>query len=117
MTNNVAPADSPHTPAGADIDLTGEPNIITRTPKLDTSVVQKTTTTDMARIGLSLLLVGILAFVVVVSMVAVWTNSKNEAAIEALLKVILSPIIGLVGSVVGFYFGAKASGSSASTNG
>jgi hypothetical protein len=111
-----APVAPPPQPA-AELDLRQEPNIITETLKLDTSAVAKTTSTDIARIGLSIFLVGILAVVVIVSVFAVSANGKNEAAIEALLKVILSPIIGLVGSVVGFYFGAKASGGSSPPNG
>jgi hypothetical protein len=99
------------------MDLTGEKNIITatrglNTPTVDSSAVQTTTSTDVARIALSFLLVGILAVVVILPVVAVSTNRSAEASLEALLKVILSPIIGLVGSVVGFYFGAKAAGGS-----
>jgi hypothetical protein len=99
------------------MDLRGEKNIITETrglstPNVDSSAVQTTTSTDVARIALSFLLVGILAVVVILPVVAVSTNRSAEASLEALLKVILSPIIGLVGSVVGFYFGAKAAGGS-----
>jgi hypothetical protein len=64
---------------------------------------------------LGLFLVTILAVVIIGSVVTVSLNGKSETSIEALLKVILSPIIGLVGSVVGFYFGAKASGGSTSS--
>jgi hypothetical protein len=117
MTSEATPGDKPPPPPADSIDLTSEPNIFSETlapgiPTVDTSVVQTTTSTDIARISLSFLLVGILAVVVVISVVTVATNGKSEPTIEALLKVILSPIIGLVGSVVGFYFGAKASGGS-----
>jgi hypothetical protein len=37
----------------------------------------------------------------------------KEKAIEAFLQLVFTPIVGLVGSVVGFYFGARsASGNS-----
>lgn len=114
MTANTATGaqPSPSPSQTGSIDLTGEPNIFTKSPAVDTSVIAKTTSTDVARIGLSFLLVSVLAFVVIVSVVSVWVNNKSEGSIDALLKVVLSPIIGLVGSVVGFYFGAKASGGS-----
>ena len=120
MTAEVTAGDqAPPAPVGS-VDLTGERNIFAEsrapgTPTVDTSIVQTTRSTDMARIGLSLILTGILAFVVAFAVLSVWANGRHEPSVEALLKVILSPIIGLVGSVVGFYFGAKASGGSTSS--
>jgi hypothetical protein len=113
MTSDATPDNASPLP----MDLTGEKNIITatrglNTPTVDSSAVQATTSTDVARITLSFLLVGILAVVVIWPVVTVSRNSSAEASLDALLKVILSPIIGLVGSVVGFYFGAKAAGGS-----
>jgi hypothetical protein len=67
---------------------------------------------DAARVVLAFMLVGLLSFVVILTAVdAVSGNTNNEATIESYLKVVLSPIIGLVGSVVGFYFGAKSQSS------
>jgi hypothetical protein len=65
---------------------------------------------DAARVILAFILVGLLAFVVILtSIYAVSASAKQEATIESYLKIVLSPIIGIVGSVVGFYFGAKSS--------
>jgi len=35
---------------------------------------------------------------------------NKEMAVEAFLKLVFTPLIGLVGSVVGFYFGSRSSG-------
>jgi len=67
---------------------------------------------DAARVILAFVLVGLLAFVVILTTIyAVTGNAKQEATIESYLKIVLSPIIGIVGSVVGFYFGAKSQSS------
>jgi hypothetical protein len=66
---------------------------------------------DAARVILAFILVGLLAFVIIVTTIyAVGATAKQEATIESYLKIVLSPIIGIVGSVVGFYFGAKSQG-------
>lgn len=36
------------------------------------------------------------------------TNPAEEPAIESFMKLVFTPIVGLVGSVIGFYFGANA---------
>lgn len=95
---------------GGSLDLTGQPNLAA-SPALPKPKVQKVKVDDWARILLAFVLVGLLAFVVVLTAVyAVGTPSK-EAAIESYLKIVLSPIIGIVGSVVGFYFGARSADS------
>jgi hypothetical protein len=72
--------------------------------------LQKNKWDDAARVILAFILVGLLAFVVILTCIyAVTGNAKQEATIESYLKIVLSPIIGIVGSVVGFYFGAKSS--------
>jgi hypothetical protein len=64
---------------------------------------------DAARVGIAFLLVGLLVAVVLITTIsAVSGSSSQNATIENYLKIVLSPIIGIVGSVVGFYFGAKS---------
>ena len=77
---------------------------------LGAPTLQKNKWDDVARVTLAFILVGLLAFVVILTCIyAVTGNAKEEATIESYLKIVLSPIIGIVGSVVGFYFGAKSS--------
>jgi hypothetical protein len=58
------------------------------------------------------ILVWLLVGIVVVSLGAgVWLGLKTEEGIESLklvLELVLTPIIGLVGAVTGFYFGEKS---------
>lgn len=60
------------------------------------------------RIAISL--VAILAFVVLASFVTVWVSGGLTPAMKDLLTVILAPIVTLVGSATGFYFGGRVDG-------
>ena len=77
----------------------------------------KPTFTDWARISLAGALIGILAIVTVGTGWFVAVYPSKEPAIESFLKLVFTPLIGLVGSVVGFYFGSRAAGSSGSGSG
>jgi hypothetical protein len=102
------------------LDLTGEPDLSSLsvlsagaasggTGQLGAPSLEKNRWDDAARVILAFVLVGLLAFVVILTTIyAVTGNAKEEATIESYLKIVLSPIIGIVGSVVGFYFGAKS---------
>jgi hypothetical protein len=105
------------------LDLTGEPDLSslsvlsagaatgTMAP-LGAPSLKKNRWDDAARVVLAFVLVGLLAFVVILtSIYAVTGSATREATIESYLKIVLSPIIGIVGSVVGFYFGAKSQSS------
>ena len=54
--------------------------------------------------GLSVLL----AVIVLGSGVTVAVNPKRLTVMVELLKLVFAPVVGLVGSVLGFYFGAQA---------
>jgi hypothetical protein len=102
------------------LDLTGEPDLSSLSvlsagaasgaiAPLGAPSLKKDRWDDAARVILAFVLVGLLAFVVILTTIyAVTGNAKQEATIESYLKIVLSPIIGIVGSVVGFYFGAKS---------
>lgn len=92
---------------GPELVLTGEPNL-TATAALAEPAIQKAKFDDLARIMLAFLLVGLLIFVIIVTTLYVVTTPKEEPTIESYLKIVLSPIIGIVGTVVGFYFGARS---------
>jgi hypothetical protein len=107
----------------AELDITAEPDLSSPGsmgsvlgsadgPPLGAPALKKTNRwDDAARVGLAFILVGLLAFVVIVTTIAVVTGkASQETTVDAYLKVVLSPIIGIVGSVVGFYFGAKSQG-------
>jgi hypothetical protein len=89
------------------LDLTGEPNLATSTA-LPAPSIQSVRIDDLARILLAFVLVGLLAFVIIITAIYAVANPKLEPTIESYLKIVLSPIIGIVGSVVGFYFGARS---------
>ncbi|HEY9418459.1 MAG TPA: hypothetical protein VIQ30_27155 [Pseudonocardia sp.] len=62
---------------------------------------------DQTREYLAYSVVGLLALLTLGSTTWVLIWPANEPAIEAILKIVFTPVIGLVGSVVGFYFGAQ----------
>jgi hypothetical protein len=72
----------------------------------------KATFTDWARISLAGALIGILAVVTVGTGWFVAVYPSKEPAIESFLKLVFTPLIGLVGSIVGFYFGSHTAGGS-----
>jgi hypothetical protein len=97
------------------IDLTAEPDqIAAPLASLDDSTGPSTkpTITDWARITLAGSLVGILAILTLGTGWYVAAYPGKETAIENFLKLVFTPIIGLVGSVIGFYFGSHTTGSS-----
>jgi hypothetical protein len=65
-------------------------------------------TVTVTRIWLAGSLVGVLAVLTLGTAWFVVRDPKAEPAVEAFLKLVFTPIIGLVGSVVGFYFGAQS---------
>ncbi len=62
---------------------------------------------DWARVGIAGILVALLALLVLSSGLVVMAYPEREPAIESFLKLVFAPIIGLVGSVIGFYFGSR----------
>jgi hypothetical protein len=72
----------------------------------------KPTITDWARISLAGALLGILAILTLGTGWFVAVYPSKETAIESFLKLVFTPLIGLVGSVIGFYFGSRAAGGS-----
>lgn len=64
---------------------------------------------DYARVGLAAGLLAILAIVVLGAGWYVAAFPSKEPAVESYLKLVFTPIVGLVGSVVGFYFGSRSS--------
>jgi hypothetical protein len=52
-------------------------------------------------------LVGLLAFITLIPFVLLVTGSVPIAELDTLMKIVFAPVVALVGSVVGFYFGAE----------
>lgn len=61
---------------------------------------------EFVRSVLALSLVALLAGIIIVSFVLVALKSVAVADMDTILKIVFAPVIALVGSVVGFYFGA-----------
>jgi len=76
-------------------DLTGPPVL---------SEVQSTTTNDSRRF-LVYILTSVLAFIVVASFVYTWYSHSN---VTTWVQAVLPVVAGLVGGVVGFYFGQQS---------
>jgi hypothetical protein len=72
---------------------------------------------DWTRIALAGSLVGILAVLTLGAGWFVVNYPAREKTVEAFLQLVFTPIIGLVGSVIGFYFGSRAADSSRSRSG
>lgn len=73
---------------------------------------QKTTVPERresARQLLAIVLVGIFGVEVVGAMVALWLCGGDVQGLKDLLTLIIGPTVALVGSVTGFYFGARES--------
>jgi len=65
---------------------------------------------DKVRGWLALALVVLLVAVIVAAWVTLWVGVVNEPEIKDLLGVLLPPVVALVGSALGFYFGGKPTG-------
>ncbi|MGH2723673.1 MAG: hypothetical protein ACRDI0_05305 [Actinomycetota bacterium] len=63
---------------------------------------------EVTRGLLAMALLGLLGVLVVAGPVLVATGRLSTDQIEVLAQVILTPLVGLVGSVIGFYFGGLA---------
>jgi hypothetical protein len=102
------------------IDLTKEPGQVAApltSVDASTGPSEKPTITDWARITLAGSLVGILAILTLGTGWFVAVYPGKETAIESFLKLVFTPLIGLVGSVIGFYFGSRATASSGRDSG
>jgi hypothetical protein len=65
---------------------------------------------DRVRGYLAAGLVALLVAVVVAGWVTLWAGVVTEPEVKDLLGVILPPVVALVGSALGFYFGGKPTG-------
>jgi len=76
------------------------------------SVTAYDPTQDQERVRgqLALWLVGLMAAIALLSLLFVMVASDKDKgdAVKAVLQVVFSPIIGLVGTVTGFYYGQKS---------
>lgn len=93
----------------ADQDLTKSERGATAAPIVPPSESLGSTGTlaDWTRLALAGGLLGILAVLTLGSGWFVANYPGKEMAIEAFLKLVFTPLLGLVGSVVGFYFGSR----------
>jgi hypothetical protein len=91
-------------PGDGGIDLTDEPPSESglSSPKLGPFNAAKTQ--EWIRSGLAVALVLLLAAVILLPL---W-RAKDIAAEKELLQTLLSPLVGLVGAVVGFYYGRRS---------
>lgn len=96
---------------GTRVDLTQDEPGALPVP-LATEVVGPTATlADWTRVALAGSLVGLL---IILTLGTGWfavDYPGKEKYIESFLKLVFTPIVGLVGSVVGFYFGSRATSS------
>jgi hypothetical protein len=52
-------------------------------------------------------LIALLSAVVVVSLILIWVHPERSKELHELLVLVFGPLIALVGSATGFYFGSK----------
>lgn len=92
------------------LDLTKiEPNATPGSPKVGKQLLGPRRIDDLARVGLAFALVAILAILILGTGWFVVAYPKKEPAVESFLKLVFTPVVGLVGSVIGFYFGSRGS--------
>lgn len=57
-----------------------------------------------------LILVGLFAVTVLGSLVALFVGAIGPSALKEILAIVIPPEVGLLGAVLGFYYGAKSAG-------
>lgn len=109
MNGNEGEADAPRSPEI--VDLSGE-DAPQATPSPPLAPYDPAEDRERVRGRIAQILVWLLVGIVVVSLGAgVWLGLRTEEGIDSLklvLELVLTPIIGLVGAVTGFYFGEKS---------
>ena len=89
------------------LDLTTEVGAIAQPIKPISESFGSATLADWTRVALAGGLLAILAILTLGSAWFVLNYPTKEKAVESFLQLVFTPIVGLVGSVVGFYFGAR----------
>ena len=103
LTQMVPPADSPLTALSEEEAAHAElPPLIT-VSKEDIKI-----RIDTARRRIAYVLVGTLVGVIAFPIIALLTGWMAANDIKEILPLLTGPVVGLVGTVVGFYFGEKA---------
>jgi hypothetical protein len=105
-----APAADPAT-ATAELDLTQEPADPASPQGLappDTKPYDPERDREAVRGRIALLLIWILAGIIVASFLTVWGSPDKFPTVKSLLELIIAPVVALVGSATGFYFGGKS---------
>ena len=65
---------------------------------------------EWSRTILASFIVGSLVFIVIGAFVSLWRNQDTKIEeVREMVHVLISPVIGIVGAVLGFYFGEKNS--------
>jgi hypothetical protein len=63
---------------------------------------------DLVRAAIGLLLLTMLAFAIVAPWVSVWTDADYFDEVKELFPLVTTPLIGLIGAAMGFYFGERS---------
>ena len=102
-------AGDPQSPALAEVqDLTTEVGAVAQPIRPISQSFGSATLADRTRVAMAGGLLGILAILTLGTTWFVAVYPSREKAIESFLQLVFTPIVGLVGSVVGFYFGARS---------
>jgi hypothetical protein len=62
---------------------------------------------EIARAWIAKVLVGIFGFEALGAILAIWFCSAKQQELKDILTLILGPTVAVIGSVLGFYFGAE----------
>jgi hypothetical protein len=63
---------------------------------------------EVARSRIAYLLIGTLVATIAASFIGLWFNWMTSAELDAVMKLVFGPLVGLVGAVTGFYYGGKS---------
>ncbi len=66
---------------------------------------------ENARALIAFSLIGLLALIITLSIIMLWIHPDRDKVVQSWLTLIFGPLVALVGTATGFYFGARDPGS------
>jgi hypothetical protein len=78
------------------------------TPTVMTALLWILVSQEKTRTGLAYFLVALLALLVLAAVVVMFVTDIDNARVKDIFGLTFGPIVGLVGTVIGFYFGAES---------
>ena len=94
--------------AGKALDLAAEDKAVSEVAGPIAKAYDPAEHRDSTRARIAYGLIGILALVVVVTLFIAHQHTRSIADVKDVLVILFAPVVGLVGSALGFYFGRES---------